>query len=79
VPEAPPWRRLRGALVYLMTTQPRMADIASTIGDIGRSVGIPALLVLSAGSVADDVRGKLREAGHLYLDRLGDALRVLRR
>jgi len=67
-----------GALIYLMTTQPQMADIASTIGAIGRSAGKPTLLVLSAGSVADNVRAKLREAGNPYLDRLDDALRVLR-
>ena len=57
---------LLGALIYQMTTQPQMANIASAIGDIGRSAGKPALLVLTAGSVADDTRAKLRRAGHFF-------------
>ena len=67
-----------GALVYLMTTQPQMAQIAAEVAALGRSSGKPALLVLSAGRVADPVRQTLRESGSSFCDRLDDALRVLR-
>ena len=67
-----------GALVYMMTTQPQMAQIAADFAALGRSSGKPALLVLSAGSVADPIRQTLRESGSAFCDRLDDALRVLR-
>ena len=67
-----------GAVVYLMTTQPQMAQIAAEVSAVGRSSGKPALLVLSAGSVADPIRQTLREVGAAFCDRLDDALRVLR-
>jgi acyl-CoA synthetase (NDP forming) len=67
-----------GAVVYLMTTQPQMAQITSEVSALGRSSGKAALLVLSAGSVADPIRQTLREAGVAFCDRLDDALRVLR-
>ncbi|MGZ9020718.1 MAG: acetate--CoA ligase family protein, partial [Rhodoplanes sp.] len=67
-----------GALVYVMTTQPQMAQIAADFAALGRSSGKPALLVLSAGRVADPIRQTLRESGSAFCDRLDDALRVLR-
>ena len=67
-----------GALVYVMTTQPQMAQIAADFAALGRSSGKPALLVLSAGSVVDPIRRTLRESGSAFCDRLDDALRVLR-
>jgi acetyl-CoA synthetase (ADP-forming) len=67
-----------GAVVYLMTTQPQMAQITAEVSALGRSSGKPVLLVLSAGSVADPIRQTLREAGAAFCDRLDDALRVLR-
>ena len=67
-----------GAVVYMMTTQPQMAEIAAEVSMLGRSLGKPALLVLSAGSVADPIRRALRDEGSAFCDRLDDALRVLR-
>ena len=55
-----------GALVYMMTTQPQMAQIAAEVAALGRSSGRPALLVLSAGSVADPIRQTLRESGSAF-------------
>ncbi|PWC44936.1 acetate--CoA ligase [Azospirillum sp. TSO22-1] len=67
-----------GALVYVMTTQPQMPEIAAALAEVGRTAGKPVLLVLSAGSVADGLRATLRDAGYPYHNRLDDALRVLR-
>lgn len=67
-----------GALLYLMTTQPLMRETALLLAELGWTSGKPVLLVLSAGSVADDVRQALREQGYPYFDRSDDALRVLR-
>ncbi len=67
-----------GALVYLMTTQPQSEQLADEIVSLGRLAGKPVLLVLSAGSVADPLRERLRHAGFAWHERLDDAMRVLR-
>lgn len=66
-----------GALVYLMTTQPMMSEIADLLDGIAAETGKPVLLVLSAGTVADDLRARLRTRGRLFVDRIDDAIRVL--
>ena len=65
------------ALLYLMTTQPLMPEIADELARLARGAK-PVLLVLSAGSVADPVRRRLRELELPFANRLDDALRVLR-
>ena len=67
-----------GALVYLMTTQPQSEQVADEIVALGKRAGKPVLLVLSAGSVADPLRARLRQAGFVWHERLDDAMRVLR-
>jgi acyl-CoA synthetase (NDP forming) len=66
------------ALVFHMTTQPGMAEIAQHLVALEREAKKPVLLVLAAGSVADDVRAVLRAARFGFHNRLDDALRVLR-
>jgi acyl-CoA synthetase (NDP forming) len=67
-----------GALLHVMTTQPQMLQTARGIAQIAERQGKPAILVLSAGSVADDVRTELRQIGFPFHDRLDDAIRVVR-
>lgn len=67
-----------GAIIYVMTTQPQMPDVAAAVASLAETAGKPVLLVLSAGSVADGVRQSLRDIGFPYHNRLDDALRVLR-
>ena len=67
-----------GALVYLMTTQPQSEQMADEIVALAGRAGKPVLLVLSAGSVADMLRARLRRAGFVWHERLDDAVRVLR-
>jgi acyl-CoA synthetase (NDP forming) len=67
-----------GALVYLMTTQPQIDEMADEVLSLGGRAGKPVLLVLAAGSVADALRVRLRQARFVWHDRLDDALRVLR-
>lgn len=66
------------AVVFHMTTQPFMAAIAQHLVALEREAKKPVLLVLAAGSIADDVRTALREARFGFHNRLDDALRVLR-
>lgn len=67
-----------GALVYLMTTQPAMPEVAELLATIERETAKPVLLVLTAGSVADGLRARLREQRAFHCDKVDDALRVLR-
>jgi acetyl-CoA synthetase (ADP-forming) len=66
-----------GALVYLMTTQPQSEELADAIALLGDRAGKPILLVVSAGSVADTLRARLRKARFVWHERLDDAMRVL--
>jgi acyl-CoA synthetase (NDP forming) len=52
-----------GALVYLMTTQPQSEQVADEIVSLAGRAGKPVLLVLTAGSVADKLRARLRQSG----------------
>lgn len=66
------------ALVFHMTTQPFIGEIAQHLAALARETDKPVLLVMAAGSVADDVRAALRAARFGFHNRLDDALRVLR-
>ena len=66
-----------GALVYLMTTQPAMAETAEALAAIEHQVSKPVIPVLTAGSVASSLRTSLRDRGVLFCDRIDDAARVL--
>jgi acetyl-CoA synthetase (ADP-forming) len=67
-----------GALVYLMTTQPAMAETAGLLSAIERDFRKPVILILSAGSVADGLRAKLRQERVLHCNRIDDATRIAR-
>jgi acetyl-CoA synthetase (ADP-forming) len=65
-----------GALLYLMTTQPAMPEIAALLATIARDHDKPVVLILSAGSVANPLRAKLREERIFHCNRIDDAIRV---
>jgi acetyl-CoA synthetase (ADP-forming) len=67
-----------GAVVYLMTPQPLMAEVAQAIGDLVEAAGMPVAFVSTAGSVADVVHAGLRARGVVVHTGMDDALRVLR-
>ncbi|MCW3473298.1 acetate--CoA ligase family protein [Limobrevibacterium gyesilva] len=67
-----------GAIVYPMTTQPRMAGYAALLPPVAREGGKPILYVMTAGSVGDAARRAVGAADFPWFDRTGDALRVLR-
>lgn len=66
------------ALVFHMTTQPSISEISSHLAAVDRDTAKPLLLVMAAGSIADDVRASLRAARFGFHNRLDDALRTLR-
>ncbi len=67
-----------GILVYVMSTQPVMAEIADCLIDISRTMAKPVLPVFITGTIADPIRRQLAEGGLPYYDSLDDAIRVLR-
>ena len=67
-----------GAVVVPMTTQPDMAGRAAMLPPLCREGGRPLLYVMTAGDVGDAARARMREADFPYLDRVADALAVLR-
>jgi len=66
-----------GALVYLMTTQPQMRETAALLRDLEQASGKPVLLILSAGSAAQELRAELRQLRHLHCNSIDFGLRVL--
>lgn len=66
-----------GALVYLMTTQPQMRETAALLRDLERASGKPVLLILSAGSAAQELRSELRELRHIHCNTIDTGLRIL--
>ena len=67
-----------GALVFPMTTQPRMAATAAEMPAVAARANKPLLFVMSAGEAGDAARAALRQAGYPCFDRVGDALAVLK-
>lgn len=65
------------AVVYLMTTSPRMADYAALVPELARKMGKPIVFALMAGNMAEPVRRVLREADYPCVENLGDALAAL--
>jgi acyl-CoA synthetase (NDP forming) len=65
------------AVVYLMTTSPKMADYAALVPDLVRRTGKPIVFALLAGNMAEKVRAVLREADLPCLENLTDALSAL--
>jgi len=67
-----------GAVAFPMTTQPFMAQRAAVLPALCREGRKPLIYVMSAGSIGDAARERLREADFPYYDRVSDALAVLR-
>jgi acetyl-CoA synthetase (ADP-forming) len=67
-----------GAVVVPMTTQPAMAARAALFPTLCREGGRPVLFVMTAAEVGDAARRTLRAADFPFLDRVADALGVLR-
>jgi acetyl-CoA synthetase (ADP-forming) len=67
-----------GAMVYLMTPQPLMAEVGDAIATLVEDAGVPVAFVSTAGSVADAVHAGLRARGVAVHTGMDDALRVLR-
>ena len=67
-----------GAVAFPMTTQPFMAQRAAILPALCREGQKPLIYVMSAGSIGDGARQKLREADFPFYDRVSDALAVLR-
>jgi len=65
------------AIVYLMTAQPLMTNIAGLIADLAQRAGKPVLLCLTAGSAAEHVRAVLRERRSLFADRINEVALLL--
>ncbi|MDN3563949.1 acetate--CoA ligase family protein [Paeniroseomonas aquatica] len=67
-----------GAIVVPMTTQPAMAPRARLLPPLAREGDRPLLYVMTAGEVGNDARQAMRDADFPFLDRVADALAVLR-
>jgi len=67
-----------GAILYPMTTMPRMADHAARLPAISREGGKPILYAMTAGRVGDAARAAMLERAFPWFDRVGDALAALR-
>jgi acetyl-CoA synthetase (ADP-forming) len=68
-----------GAVVFPMTTGPRMAENAVILPPLAREPGgKPLLWVMGAGAVGDEARARMRALDFPYYDRGADALAVLR-
>ncbi|HWX49376.1 MAG TPA: acetate--CoA ligase family protein [Roseomonas sp.] len=66
------------AILYPMTTQPRMADYAALLPALAREGGKPILYAMTAGKVGDGARKAMAAANFPWFDRTGDVLQVLR-
>jgi acetyl-CoA synthetase (ADP-forming) len=67
-----------GAMIYVMTPQPLMAEVGAEIAEQVHRDNVPIALVSTAGSVAARVHAALRERGVPVHTGIDDALRVLR-
>ncbi|MBV1799965.1 acetate--CoA ligase family protein [Siccirubricoccus sp. G192] len=67
-----------GAVVFPMTTQPAMAGRAALLPPLCQEGGKPLLYVMTAGTVGDAARERMRQVGFPFYDRVSDALAVLR-
>ncbi len=63
-------------LLYVMTPQPIMVEVADILVEAAERSGKPVLLVLSVGGIADGIRETLRTRGFPFHNRVDDALRV---
>ncbi len=66
-----------GAIVYPMTTSPRMAEYAALLPALSREGGKPILFTMLAGQVGDDARAQLKDMNFPYFDRVADVLTTL--
>ena len=67
-----------GAMVYVMTPQPLMDDVAMLLADVSEQHHIPIIVVSTAGSVARSAHEILRARNMVVHTHFDDALRVLR-
>ncbi|WP_029043765.1 acetate--CoA ligase family protein [Cupriavidus sp. WS] len=68
-----------GVLFVILTTSPHFEQVTQALGQaMAREGGKPVLFVVTPGGVADNCRMLLQDLGLPYVDRMDDAIRILR-
>jgi len=67
-----------GAVLIIVATTPQLEEKVRRWGEAALAAGKPTAILFTPGSLVDGARGKLREIGCPYTNRMDDALRVLR-
>jgi acetyl-CoA synthetase (ADP-forming) len=65
------------AALVLLTSQPNMAQVAQSVARVGTRTNKPLLYVHVAGSIGEQARQTLRDAGYGFVESQNDALAVL--
>lgn len=64
-------------MLYLMTPQPFMPEMADALAELWRESGKPLLVVLNTGSLGEPIRQRFVDSGMAFVSRIDDGIRTL--